>query len=118
MTRLHAVRAIAAVGTVLLLSGRTFPAHAKAQAGPPVSAASAAGISGDAARGKAPFEGKGRCTTCHRVNGQGSRVAPDLSTAGVGVGGTPEGLRRSLVDPTSAMRPINRPVRAVTRDGT
>src|SRR5579863_1711197 len=42
------------------------------------SAASSVG-SGDAARGRALFEGKGACATCHRVNGKGSRVAPDLS---------------------------------------
>lgn len=116
MTRVHAVRAVVAVGTVLLLCGRCVPAHANAQAGPPRTAGSDAGTPGDAARGKALFEGKGRCATCHRVNGQGSRVAPDLST--VGIIGTPEGLGRSLRDPTSVMKPINRPVRAVTRDGT
>jgi putative heme-binding domain-containing protein len=116
MSRFHAVRSIAAVGTVLLLCGRCLPTHADAQAGPPGKPGSNTGRSGDAARGKALFEGKGRCTTCHRVNRQGARVAPDLST--VGVSGTPEGLRRSLLDPTSAMKPINRPVRVVTNDGT
>src|SRR5262245_21759986 len=35
-----------------------------------------------AARGKGIFEGKGACQTCHRVNGVGSRVAPDLSSIG------------------------------------
>ena len=34
---------------------------------------------GDAARGKAIFEGKGNCASCHRVNGVGSRVGPDLT---------------------------------------
>ena len=37
---------------------------------------------GDAARGKALFEGKGDCESCHRVNGNGSRVGPDLSEIG------------------------------------
>src|SRR5262245_52031191 len=31
---------------------------------------------GDAARGKAIYDGKGGCAACHRVLGNGSRVAP------------------------------------------
>src|SRR5581483_6758868 len=34
---------------------------------------------GDAERGRTIFEGSGGCTRCHRVNGKGPRVAPDLS---------------------------------------
>jgi putative heme-binding domain-containing protein len=73
-------------------------------------------VPGDADRGRAMFEGKGRCVTCHRVNGRGSRVAPDLSDIGSlrGAGS----LQRTLLDPSSQMMPINRPVRAVMRDGT
>lgn len=70
---------------------------------------------GDRARGRTAFEGKGGCMTCHRVNGAGSRLAPDLSD--VGAGRSPAILHLSLVDPTSAMLPINRSVRVVTRDG-
>ena len=70
---------------------------------------------GNAAPGQALFEGKGRCGTCHRVDGKGPRVAPDLSD--IGAIRSPSALQRSVLDPTSAMLPINRPVRAVTRDG-
>ena len=70
---------------------------------------------GDAARGRAVFDGKGQCASCHRVGAQGSRVAPDLSD--VGAARSAGSLLRSLTDPTSQMMPINRPVRAVTRDG-
>ena len=70
---------------------------------------------GDAGRGRAVVEGKGGCTRCHRVEAQGSRVAPDLSDIGSARGAG--SLLRSLTDPTSQMMPINRPVRAVTRDG-
>jgi cytochrome c oxidase cbb3-type subunit III len=70
---------------------------------------------GHAGRGQTLFEGKGGCGTCHRVNGKGPRVAPELSD--IGAVRTPAALQRSLLDPTSAMLPINRPVRAVTRDG-
>jgi len=70
---------------------------------------------GDVARGRALFDGTGDCVSCHRVNGRGPRVAPDLSD--IGAVRTPAALQRSLLQPSSAMRPINRPVRAVTRDG-
>jgi putative heme-binding domain-containing protein len=70
---------------------------------------------GDSARGHTIFEGKGACLSCHRVNGRGSRKAPDLSD--IGVVRSAGSLERSLRDPSSQMFPINRPVRAVTRDG-
>jgi putative heme-binding domain-containing protein len=70
---------------------------------------------GDAARGRPLFEGKGTCASCHRVNGKGPRVAPDLSD--VGAIRSPAQLHRSLTEPASQMMPINRPVRIVTRDG-
>jgi putative heme-binding domain-containing protein len=71
---------------------------------------------GDAARGRAIFDGKGGCTRCHRVGTAGSRVAPNLSD--IGAARSAGSLQRSLVDPTSQMMPINRPVRVVTKDGT
>lgn len=70
---------------------------------------------GDAERGRALFEGKGACMDCHRVNGRGPRAAPDLSD--IGAVRTPAGLERKLLDPSSAMMPIHRPVTIVTRDG-
>ena len=38
---------------------------------------------GDAARGRALFEGKGECAACRRVNGRGPLTAPDLSGVGL-----------------------------------
>ncbi len=70
---------------------------------------------GDAGRGRMVFDGKGGCTLCHRVGMEGSRVAPNLSD--IGATRSAGSLFRSLTDPTSQMMPINRPVRAVTRDG-
>ncbi len=70
---------------------------------------------GDAARGRTLFEGKGRCGSCHRVNGKGPRLAPDLSD--IGSIRSPAQFERSLTEPSDQMMPINRPVRIVTRDG-
>ena len=70
---------------------------------------------GDTSRGLAVFEGKGGCLRCHRVGADGSRAGPDLSD--VGATRSAGSLLRSLTDPTSQMMPINRPVRAVARDG-
>jgi len=70
---------------------------------------------GDPARGRALFEGKGACATCHRVQGRGALNAPDLS--GVGLVRTVGALQRSLLEPTSAMVPANRPLKIVTKSG-
>jgi putative heme-binding domain-containing protein len=70
---------------------------------------------GDAARGKTVYDSKGGCGTCHRINGVGPRVAPDLSD--IGAIRQPASLQRSLLDPSNGMMPINRPVRIVTKDG-
>jgi putative heme-binding domain-containing protein len=70
---------------------------------------------GNVARGQALYAGKGKCASCHRINGAGPRLAPDLSD--IGVARTPSALQRSLLDPSAAMWPINRPVRIVTKDG-
>ena len=73
-------------------------------------------IAGDAVRGKALFEGKGSCTSCHRVAGVGSRVGPDLTTIGMTRGAAD--LERSLLDPDADVQPNNRFYRVVLRDGT
>jgi putative heme-binding domain-containing protein len=70
---------------------------------------------GDPAHGKIVIETKGACLSCHRINNQGSRKAPDLSA--IGSGRSAGSLERSLTDPSSQMWPINRPVHIVTKDG-
>ncbi len=70
---------------------------------------------GDAGRGRTIFEGRGACLDCHRVRGRGPRAARDLTA--IGAGRPPSALRRSLLDPTGTMRPIDRPVELVTADG-
>src|SRR5215831_6678877 len=71
---------------------------------------------GDAVRGRATFEGKGGCTSCHRAGATGSLVAPHLGD--IGATRSAGSIQRSLVDPTGQMMPINRPVRIVSKDGT
>jgi putative heme-binding domain-containing protein len=75
-----------------------------------------AAAAGDAVRGKAIFDGKGACSTCHRVNGNGSRLGPDLSRVGQ-VRRTIE-LEQSLLDPAAEVLPANRSYRVTMRDGT
>jgi putative heme-binding domain-containing protein len=70
---------------------------------------------GDAARGRQVVAGKGACLNCHRIGASGSRVAPDLSD--IGSARSAGSIERSLTDPVSQMMPINRPIRAVTKDG-
>lgn len=72
-------------------------------------------VGGDATRGKSLFDGKGQCATCHRVNGVGPRVAPDLTDVGA-IRRALE-LRQKLLDPNAAIRPGNRFIQAVTTDG-
>jgi cytochrome c oxidase cbb3-type subunit III len=70
---------------------------------------------GDPAHGQIIFEGTGQCSSCHRVDGKGPRVAPDLSD--IGATRTPDLLQRTLLDPDGSILPLNRTVRAVTKDG-
>jgi putative heme-binding domain-containing protein len=73
-------------------------------------------VAGDTARGKGLFEGKGTCTTCHRVGSVGSRVAPDLS--GIGLARRAMELEQSIVDPEADIQITNRTYRVVGKDGT
>jgi len=70
---------------------------------------------GNAARGKAIFEGKGECLKCHAVKGNGSRLGPDLSE--VGLTRRTAQLEESLVDPNAEILPENRTVHVVTKSG-
>jgi putative heme-binding domain-containing protein len=70
---------------------------------------------GNAAHGQNVVETKGACLSCHRINSKGSRKAPNLST--IGANRSAGSLERSLLDPSSQMWPINRPVHIVTKDG-
>jgi len=75
-----------------------------------------ASVSGDATRGKGLYESKGNCASCHRVNGVGSRLGPDLSK--IGQLRRAVELEQSLIDPAAEVAPTNRFYRVVTKNGT
>ena len=75
----------------------------------------AAATAGNGANGQAIFTGKGTCTSCHRINGVGARLGPDLSEIGRLRHSTE--IEQSIVDPDAMIVPSNRFVRIVTRDG-
>jgi len=103
--------------------------------GNPLAAANGPAL-GDVTKGKQIFEGKGNCLSCHRVGDNGSRVGPDLSSAGlprpplarfVGFAAPPPPptlativaqLQRDLNDPDDEISPANRMFRAVQKDGS
>jgi len=70
---------------------------------------------GDPARGKTVFDGKGKCITCHRVNGLGGRLGPELSR--IGQLRRSVELEQSLLEPQAEVLPTNRFYRVVTKDG-
>ena len=69
---------------------------------------------GDAVHGKAVFESKG-CLNCHRVNGNGARLGPELTD--IGSLRRAADLERSILEPDAEILPQNRFIRVVTRDG-
>jgi putative heme-binding domain-containing protein len=69
----------------------------------------------DAARGKALVEANA-CLTCHRINNQGSRMGPDLST--IGSKRTAERLKAALIAPDEEVLPENRLVDVILNDGS
>jgi len=73
------------------------------------------GAGGDAVRGKALFAGKGECFNCHRLNGQGSRLGPELGK--IGLVRTSEQLATSLLDPNAEIQPNNRFYAVTTKGG-
>ena len=92
-----------------------LPVLAQRGAAPPAATQDAAPPAGDAARGRALVESS-KCFDCHRVNGRGSRVGPDLSD--IGDRRSLELLRGALVAPDDQVLPEHRSVRVVTADGT
>ena len=70
---------------------------------------------GDPVRGKALYEGKGACAMCHRVDGVGSRLGPDLSD--IGQLRRAVDLERSLLEPDAEILGTNRFYHVTSKDG-
>jgi cytochrome c oxidase cbb3-type subunit 3 len=78
-----------------------------------LNAVPAATPTGDAANGERIF--RANCSSCHRVNGRGGQLGPDLSR--IGSGRPRAGLRSKLRGSTEFIRPGYEPVTLVTREG-
>jgi putative heme-binding domain-containing protein len=70
---------------------------------------------GAADAGRALFEGRGECTSCHSVNGDGGLLGPDLGR--VGSQRSPAELELALLEPNADVRSGNRIFRVVDVDG-
>ena len=71
---------------------------------------------GGAARGAKLFRGKGGCSKCHTVRGEGGRRGPDLSH--IGGDRSLDELKRSILNPNEKVSPAYWELRATTREGT
>jgi cytochrome c oxidase cbb3-type subunit III len=72
-------------------------------------------LAGNAARGKVIFSGKGACSSCHAVRGQGGFFATDLTN--YASGRSPETLREAIVRPNRCLDPRKRTVVVTLPDG-
>jgi putative heme-binding domain-containing protein len=72
-------------------------------------------LAGNAASGAALFSGKGQCSGCHMIGGEGGALGPDLTN--VGATRTVHQLRRALLEPSARIEPGFVPVVAVTAAG-
>jgi cytochrome c oxidase cbb3-type subunit III len=71
---------------------------------------------GDASRGKEVFLGKGECSTCHMISGEGGFLGPDLSAYGASM--SANAIRDEIVKPNRIAAPGHRPALLTTRDGS
>lgn len=75
----------------------------------------ASSIPGDAARGRQIFFGKGECSTCHTVNGEGGFLGPDLS--GHGTSTPAAAVRQQILNADRIVPPGYRAASAITSGG-
>ena len=73
-------------------------------------------LSGTASAGHQLYGGKGNCSSCHMVNGEGGRLGPDLSR--VGERRDPDELRTDLVDPNDDVAPRWWTIRVTQQNGS
>jgi putative heme-binding domain-containing protein len=73
-------------------------------------------VPGDPVHGVEIFRGKGNCTTCHAISGDGGVAGPDLTT--IGAARSASHLRKTLLDPQSTVPEYYLVVTAVPNSGS
>jgi putative heme-binding domain-containing protein len=73
-------------------------------------------LPGDATQGKTLFYGKGECSTCHMISGQGGFLGSDLSSYGAEA--SADTILNAIVNPDRVVPAGYRSGVATTRDGT
>ena len=73
-------------------------------------------LPGDASPGKKIFFGKGECSTCHTISGEGGFLGPDLSSYGAAM--SADAILKSLLNPTRTAPLGFKPATATTREGS
>jgi putative heme-binding domain-containing protein len=72
-------------------------------------------LPGDATRGKGIFFGKGECSSCHTISGEGGFLGPDLSAYGSALSAT--AIREEIIKPDRVEGAGYRSAAITTRDG-
>jgi len=72
-------------------------------------------LAGDATRGRALYEEPGYCYACHRINGEGSPLGPDLSR--IGEVRSASELTVELRNPNAVIQPNQRQYEVTTNSG-
>lgn len=72
-------------------------------------------VPGDPRRGRLLYMSRGSCSDCHRLNGSGGRIGPDLSD--LGWRRAPEHIRASIAEPSAAIDGSYRTVEVRTESG-
>ena len=73
-------------------------------------------VAGNASAGERLFRGRGDCSGCHVIDGEGGRQGPELST--IGDRRSPDELLSDLVDPAERVQPRWWTMRVTHLDGT
>ncbi len=73
-------------------------------------------LPGSAASGRQVYDGKGKCASCHMLDGKGGRLGPDLSR--VGERRDPDELRTDLTNPNEDVEPRWWTIRVTRQDGS